>query len=355
MNQAMTTTKNGHGTMREGFGERSMALSAETQTAALQAQAQAAVQARFVMSMQRPRSWEDVRVRILSECKRPGFAEVARYRKPIGKGIEGPSIRFAEACARYAGNLGVETATTFDDEIKRIIHVTAVDYETNASFSSDITIQKVVERKDPKGRKIVAQRTNSYGDPVYLVEATEDEMLNAVNALVSKATRTLILRLIPADIVEEAQEECVKTTRDKAAKDPAGERKRLCDAFAQLGVMPADLVRYVGHSLDAMQPAELVELRQVYGTIRDGETTWREILAAREGNEQAETSAKKPTLVDKLKAKKEAKKAPQEPPPPPAEAQQPATVEPPQPTVEHDTETGEVVPPENAGDAWEAP
>jgi hypothetical protein len=338
MNAMTTTNGNGHGTMREGFGERSLATTAETQSAAMQAQAQAAVQARFVMALQRPRSWDDVRIRILRECERPGFAEVARYRKPIGQGVEGPSIRFAEACARYAGNLGVETVTTYEDGSKRIIHVTAVDYETNASFSADVSIQKVVERKNAKGRTVVGQRTNSYGDVVYLVEATEDELLNTVNALVSKATRTLILRLIPGDIVEEGQDACMKTLAQRASKDPAGERKKLCDAFAAIGVMPADLVRYVGHSLDALQPAELVELRKVYGTIRDGETTWREILVAREGGESAagEAPSKKTTLADKIKAKKGAKATAAEAAP----AGKPAESE-----VEIDPETGEIVPP----------
>jgi hypothetical protein len=348
-------TTNGHGTMREGFGSREMATSAETQTAAMQAAATAAVQARYVMATQRPRSWDDIRVRILSECARPGFAEVARYRKPIGQGIEGPSIRFAEACARYAGNMGLEAPTVYEDATKRIIRVTATDYETNASYSADVTVAKVVERKKTTGRTVLGQRTNSFGDVVYIVEATEDEILNTVNALVSKATRTLILRLIPGDIVEEGQEACVQTLNNRAAKDPAGERKRLCDAFAAIGVMPGDLARHLGHSLDAIQPAELLELRKVYATIRDGETTWREVVAGRESADAPATGEPKKSaaasLADKIKSGKKGTKAEAAPPPP-------ADAGPPQPTVEHDadgvvverdqepTVTGEVVPPE---------
>lgn len=300
----MTTQTSGNGALREGFGTRAIETSAETQTSAMQAHAQAAIQARFVMAMQRPRSWDNVRVRILAECRRPGFAEVARYRKPIGEGIEGPSIRFAEACARYAGNLGVETVTTFDDTTKRMIHVTAVDYETNSSFSADISVVKRIERKNSKGRTVIGERLNSYGQTVFIVEATDDEILNAQNALVSKATRTLVLRLIPGDIIEEGQAACIETLRNQAAKDPAGERKKLCDAFATLGVMPDDLVRYVGHALDALQPAELVELRQAYATIRDGETTWREIVAQRDGGAAGDEPKKAPSLADKIKAKR---------------------------------------------------
>lgn len=299
----MTTTTNGYGTMREGFGSRELAASAETQTAAMQAAATAATNARYIMALQRPRSWDDVRVRILNECARPGFAEVARYRKPVGDGIEGPSIRFAEACARYAGNIGLEAPTVYEDASKRIIQVRATDYETNASYSIDVTVPKTVERRSSKGRTVVGQRTNSWGDTVFVVEATEDEILNVTNALVSKATRTLILRLIPGDIIEEGQARCLQTLNDRATKDPSGERKKLCDAFAAIGVMPADLSRYVGHGLDALQPAELLELRKIYATIRDGETTWREVLATREGG-AAEEAPRKAGLAEKVNAKR---------------------------------------------------
>ncbi len=286
--------------MREDFGGKSLSISGETQASAMQAAATAAVQARFVVAMQRPRSWDDVRVRILNECKRPGFAETARYHKPIGQGVEGPSIRFAEACMRYAGNLSVETMTLLEDDRKRLMRVTAIDYETNASFSSDIAINKVVERKNASGRSVVGERRNSYGQTVYLIEATDDEVLNVQNALVSKAARTLILRLIPGDIVEEGQQLCVATIKDQAAKDPAGARKRLCDGFAAIGVMPADLERYLGHAIATMQPAEFAELRQVYATVRDGETTWGAVMAGRGGEGEP---AKKASIADKVKAK----------------------------------------------------
>lgn len=296
-----------HGTMEEGFGSRAITRTAETATSAMQAAATAAVQARFVMALQRPRSWADCRVRVLADCKRPGFAEAARYRKPVGKGIEGPSIRFAEACLRYAGNLGVETSTTFEDERQRILHVVAIDYETNASFAADVTIHKTVERRDTRGRAIVSQRQNSNGQTVYIVEATDDEILNTANALVSKAARTLILRLIPADIVEEGQAKCIETIRDQAKTDPAGFRRKLCDGFAELGVLPRDLEAYLGHPMDALSPVEATELRAIYATIRDGELTWKAVMAARGG--EGEEGGKKSTIAEKVRAKAAAAKA----------------------------------------------
>lgn len=287
----MTTEKAAHnGTASEGFGTRALTTTAETHTGALVAAAQAAVNARFVMALQRPRDWMNVRTRLLAECARPGFAEVARYLKPIGKGVEGASIRFAEACLRYAGNMDAPVTTTFEDRYKRILHVAVIDYESNSGYSVDITIEKTVERKSSSDRVVVATRTNSQGKDVFIVESTEDELLNKQNALVSKAVRTLILRLIPGDIVDEGQAACLATLDGRAKQDPTAEKKRICDAFASVGVYPNDLAVLLGHSLDAVQPAELTMLRGVYATLRDGETTWAAVLENKRGPAKEETT-----------------------------------------------------------------
>lgn len=308
MMQDRTTTNEATAgtTMQQGFGERSLMKSAETHQAALAAAAQASVNARFIQASLRPRNWDDVRVRLLRECERPGFAEVARYRKPIGKGVEGPSIRFAEACLRYAGNLDAPVTTTYEDRFKRILHVAAIDYETNAGYSKDITIEKTVERSSGKDRVVVGERRNSRGDVVFIVEATEDELLNKENALVSKAVRTQILRLIPGDIIEEAQEKCLATLRSRATKDPEGEKRRIFDAFAGVGVFPKDLEQLLGHGLDAVQPAELVDLRKLFAALKDGEATWAQILEAKKGAPAGAGGTS--SLEEKLRAKA-AKKA----------------------------------------------
>ena len=121
---------------------------AETASTAVAVQARAAVEARYKMALMRPRSWDEVRVRLLAACKRPGFAETARYAKPVGgKSIEGPSIRFAEEALRAMGNAYVETMVVFDDDERRIVRVTVTDLEANLSYPHDITLRKTVERR----------------------------------------------------------------------------------------------------------------------------------------------------------------------------------------------------------------
>ena len=59
---------------------------------------------------------------------------------------------------------------------------------------------------------------NSYGDTVYLVEATEDDLLTKQAAHVSKVIRTAALRLLPSDILEEAMEQ-LKSRYDLTTAD----------------------------------------------------------------------------------------------------------------------------------------
>lgn len=296
--------------VRQGFGSDELALQHETAANAVAARAKAQIEARYIMALKRPRTWDDVRTRLLKECMRPGFAKAARYRKPVGQGIEGPSIRFAEAALRYMTNVSVETTVTYDDPTKVILRVSVVDLEANVPYEQDVAVQKTVERRKlGKGQRPLAQRTNSFGDTVYIVEATDDEILNKVNALVSKALRTLALRLLPGDILEECMAKCIMVARDEDAKDPDAARKAMTSAFFDLGVSAGQLGEYLGHDVAQLAPKELEELRALYAALRDGETSWQEIMDSRE-TEQTDAQKNGATKkVDELLEKHKAKAA----------------------------------------------
>jgi hypothetical protein len=268
---------------QDAFGGQEMVQSTEVQAQALSAQAEAEVKARWAIAQRNPRNLDGVRVALLRECDRPGFADVAKYAKPVGGGekVVGPSIRFVEAALRCMGNVIASTTLVAEDARTRRLQVMVTDLETNVSWPRQITIEKTVERSNANGRTVLSERLNSSGRKSYLVAATEDELANKEAAAVSKAIRTAGLRVIPGDLIEEAMRR-VDEVRTKAVRaDPAGERKRLVDGFASVGVAPEQLVEYLGHGLDFCQPAELVELRDVYAAIRDGETTWRSVMAER--------------------------------------------------------------------------
>ena len=273
--------QNALATRQEFSGVSATLAMQETSSTAVAAQAKAMVEARYVMALQRPRNWDQVRQDLMRECKRPSFAnnKSAYYRKPIGQGVEGLGIRFVEVALRCMKNVLVETTMIFEDETKEVHRVSVTDLESNLTYPLDVRVSKTVERSKPMDDgTYISVRTNSYNKPVYTVPATDDDLLNKRAAHISKAIRTLGLRIIPGDMQDEA-EDIIKAVRmDEAARDPDAERKKIADAFAEIGVKVSDLTDYLGHSLDTCSPSELVDLRGIYGAIRDGEATWKAVM-----------------------------------------------------------------------------
>ena len=256
----------------------SIKSSGELAASSATAHSKALVEAKYIMALQRPRNILAARDKILEACARPGFAAAAWYAKPVGGGkVRGPSIRFAETAIQCMTNITVMPTIVYEDREKLVLDVQVIDLESNTSYGDQVTLSKTVERKDKKGREVVGERTNSYGETVYIVLATEDEMANKTNAAKSKIIRNSGLRLIPQDLIEEA-EWAVRETLEKGGDDPAKEKKRMADAFSFIGIKPAELEKYLGHSIDSISPAELNDLREVYQTLKDGEAKWTDYV-----------------------------------------------------------------------------
>jgi hypothetical protein len=278
----------------QGFSESSSNYAVqETASTMAAAQGKAMVEARYVMALRNPRNWDQVRSDILTECKRPSFADnkSVYYRKPIGQGVEGLGIRFVESAMRHMRNVLVDPIMIFEDDFKEIYRVSVTDLEANITYTTDVKVSKTVERSKPMDDgSYLSMRLNSYKKAVYTVPAQDDDLLNKRGALVSKAVRTLGLRIIPGDIQDEAIEIIKKVRLNDAAQDPAGERKKIVDAFGDIGVKAVDLVEYLGHAIDQCSPAEILALRGIYGAIRDGEATWAGVM----DNKAEQDAAKKP-------------------------------------------------------------
>ena len=284
-------------TVREEFGAVETSNQSETASTAVAARARASIEAGYVVALRRPRNWDQVRQDFLKECSRPSMAEVAFYSKPVGgKSIEGPSIRLAEVAKRCMSNTESDTMVVYEDGQKRIVKVTLTDLETNNRDSRDFTIAKTVERRKPMSDgTFISVRKNSYGDNVFLVPASEDEMLTKESAMVSKARRTLIFGMFPGDLLEEGKQKIQATLKNRAAADPDAERRKVADAFVSLGVTAVELGKYLGHDLAQTTPAELTELRTVFTALKDGEASWREILDAKGVDQPAENGGKSKT------------------------------------------------------------
>lgn len=271
----------------------------ETASNVLAAQAKAQIEARYMVAMSRPRDWDRVRQDLKKECSRPSFANNTStyYKKPVGGGsVTGLGIRFAEVAIRCMTNVLVETTMIFEDEQKEIHRVSVTDLESNTTYPQDVKINKTVERQNSAGREIVSERINSQNKKVFVVVATEDEMLNKRNSAISKAIRNSALRIIPGDLQDEMEQLILQVRQTGLREDPELYKKQIIDSFANIGVTVANLSAYLGCPVAQCSPAQIEDLRLVFGAIKTGETTWQAVMANKE--EEDISSGKKSSASD---------------------------------------------------------
>ena len=276
--------------------------------------ARARIESAYLMALNKPRDYDESRDRILHACKRPVFAERVEFSKPVGgRSIKGPSIRFAELALREWRNVLSDIQVLYEDDMVRRVRVMVLDLETNTSFSKEIQVMKTVERKKAEDREIMGERTNTQGQKVYIVRATDDEIHNKEAAMISKVLRNEGLRLIPSDIIDEAIDTARETLRDRDKKDPDAAKKKILDAFSEIGVKPRDLQQYLGHPTDSLNPKELEDLRSIYRAIKDGEARWADYIQT----EEDEKAKEKQTVDPDMYAPKNGTDSPKPTDPPP--------------------------------------
>lgn len=302
--------------MREEFSANERRLSAEMSAIVLAARAKAEVESRYIYAERHQRDMDDVRIRLLADCDRYDFAKAARYKIP-NRG-EGFTIRFIERVLDLMGNVYAPSYVIYEDDERRTIRTAVLDLERNVTWEKDVTVTKTIERSDVTGREVVRYRTKADGSTIAIVRATDEELLTKEASATSKAQRTNGQRLVPPGLLEEAKGLIEVTMQKKARDDPDGERKAIADAFASLGVLPSHLKAYLGVELGQVSPAELVKLRELFTAIREGHTTWREVMIEKQGAEpQGNTPAEgsgKPTAVTTLKEKIRRTRTPKETP-----------------------------------------
>ena len=214
----------------------------------------AEVQASMVIAKNFPRSSTDAYVRILEECKRVKLAETAVYAYPRGgKTVTGPSIRLAEVLARNWGNIDsgfkVVSATKKASEVIAF----AWDKETNTRFSIGFTVKHWRDTK-AGGYQLTDER----------------DIYELVANMSSRRMRACILRLIPGDIQDEAIDACNQTLNGAFGDSSEVVARKLVAAFKDLGVTQSIIEKRIGHNIESISNAEIVSLRQIYTSIKEG-------------------------------------------------------------------------------------
>jgi hypothetical protein len=214
------------------------------------------VQAAYVIAKKFPRDENKCLVRIIESCKRPRMAENAIYSYPKGgTRVTGPSIRLAEVIAKNWGNLDYGVKELSRSEKSSVVLAYCIDLETNMRKSIEFTAPHIVDTKS--GGKAARDNRDIY---------------EIIMNMASRRVRNCILATIPEDIVEEAKEACMKTMAkaDGGLSMPDRIKKMLIEFSTSYNVTPAMIEKRLGHKTEAIQPNELVDLRGVFKSIKDG-------------------------------------------------------------------------------------
>lgn len=211
------------------------------------------VQAAYVIAKKFPRDEHKSYQNIMKSCKRPFLAEQAMYAYPRGTTIvQGPSIRLAESLAQSWGNIDFGIREISQNNGVSIAEAYAIDLETNTR------VTKVFH---------VPHRRHTKKGFINLTDSRDIYELVANNG--ARRLRACILGIIPGDVVEAAVEQCKKTL--ESSEVPMDDQIRnLLSAFDQFGITKEHLEKRLGHKIESTISPEIVTLRSIYKSIKDG-------------------------------------------------------------------------------------
>lgn len=214
------------------------------------------VQAAMIIAKKYPRdemrSWD----KIMKACERPALAEKAAYSYPKGgQNVSGPSIRLAECLARAWGNIDFGLIELNQSEGKSEMMAYAWDLETNCRETKIFTVNHFIEKRGGQQKTLT--------DPREIYELTANQG--------ARRMRACILAIIPGDVVDDALNKCDETLAKSDKDVPIADRiKKVITVFDGLGVTIGMIEKRFNKKLDKLNEQELVTLRKIYTTIRDG-------------------------------------------------------------------------------------
>lgn len=252
----------------------------KTMVEVAESRAQHDVQAAYVIAQRFPRNQMECYSAIMDACKRPFLAEQAMYAYPRGGSlVTGPSIRLAEAMAQAWRNIDCGVREISQTNGVSIAEAYAIDLQTNTRVTKVFYVKH--ERHTKKG-------ISKLNDPRDIYELVANQG--------ARRLRACILAILPGDVVEAAVERCKKTL--ESSEVPLTEQiRKMVTAFDELGVKVEHLEKRLGHKLEATIPQEIVTLKGIYKSLKDG-------MANREDFFDIGGSSKAETDIDTLLAEK---------------------------------------------------
>lgn len=245
----------------------------------------AEIQAALVIGKRNPRDQAQAMDNILNACTRRSLAEQALYSYSRGgTEITGPSIRLAETLAQNWGNIRFGIHEIEQRPGMSIVKAFAWDVQTNTM--QEKIFQVAHKRHTKKG-------AYALDDPRDVYE------LIANNG--ARRLRACILGVIPGDVVEAAVSQCETTLATSETITPDS-IKKMADAFKAFGVTTDMIEKRIQRRMDTITSPQMVQLRKIYTSIKDGMSGPGEWFEIPEGQATTAATATE-TVREKLKAK----------------------------------------------------
>lgn len=259
--------------------------------------AMAEVQAHMAVARAMPRDPARAAAQLLIDCQRIGLAEDATYEYSRGGNkIAGPSIRLMEAAALRWGNMrsGIEEVSRgsgFSD-------CRAYAWDLESGYYDERKFQVKHWRDTQKGGYLLTDERDIY---------------ELIANMGQRRKRAVLQAIIPTDVIDAAVRQCEETLKAKADTSPDG-IKRLLEAFEPFGVTKAHVEQRIQRAIDTISPAQVVGLKRVYASLRDGMGRVEDFFKPIETNAAGPTPAPTPSPTD-VPARTEGQAAAQAPAP----------------------------------------
>lgn len=254
-----------------------------------QQRAVAEVQAAMMIARMNPRDPIVAMDRILNACTRPTLANSAVYTYARGgSDISGPSIRLAEAMAQAWGNIQYGIRELDQANGESTVQAFAWDVETNTRREMIFQVPHI--RYTRNGSKKLE-------DPRDIYE------LIANNG--ARRLRACILGVIPGDVTEAAVTQC-ETTMKASADTSVDGIKKMLEAFEAFGVTKEQIEQRIQRRIDSIQPAQVVALKKIYASLRDGMSKVADWFEGEQSSAPAianDAQTRTASIKEKMKAK----------------------------------------------------
>lgn len=213
------------------------------------------VQGQIIMAKKFPRDYVASCNRIMQACQRKGLAEKAMYEYPKGgQKVIGASIRLAEALAQNWGNISFGIVELEQRTGESQVMAYAWDLETNTRQEKIFNVPHI--RSTKKGNVPLT-------DPRDIYEMVANQG--------SRRLRACILGIIPGDVLEDAMEQCNKTLLGETDTPIIDLVKDMAAIFEKEFSVPIEAIeKYIGCKSSAFSMNDLVRLKRVYNSLKDG-------------------------------------------------------------------------------------